>query len=145
MDPSTLFSIANGLAASGWIVLAANAVMRREPMLWPARLVPLVLAAAYLAIVAPQLVRGGGADFGSLAGVQALFGNPWWTLAGWLHYLAFDLLIGSWQSREALRIAMPRPLLLVCLFLTFMLGPIGWLLFVGSARLLRRSGEAHAA
>ena len=42
-----------------------------------------------------QLARGGvQGDFSSLAGVGALFRQPAALLAGWLHYLAFDLLVG---------------------------------------------------
>lgn len=144
MTPALLFTLANALAASGWLVLAANALMRRGPMLWPARIVPLVLAAGYLFTVAPLLVRG-GADFGSLATVQALFANPHWALAGWVHYLAFDLLVGSWQTREALVRHVPRGVLLVCLFLTFMLGPVGWLLFIGVSRFIAPQEAGHGA
>ncbi len=124
-SPATLFQLANLLALSGWLVLLANALMRRDAMLWPARIVPLALAVAYLVTVAP-LLPGSKVDFGSLAGVQALFGNSWWVLAGWMHYLAFDLLIGCWQTGQALR----RGLLVICLFFTFMFGPVGWLLFI---------------
>ena len=143
MTPSTLFSLANALAASGWLVLAANALMRRGPMLWPARIVPVGLALGYVAVVAFQLPKG-GVDFGSLAGVQSLFGHPWWVVAGWVHYLAFDLLVGSWQTREAPALGMPRALLLACLFLTFMFGPVGWLLFIVASRWLARQGARHA-
>jgi Domain of unknown function (DUF4281) len=128
-SPATLFQLANLLALSGWLVLLANALMRRPAMLWPARIVPLILAAAYLATVAP-LLPGSKVDFGSMAGVQALFGNSWWVLAGWMHYLAFDILIGCWQTDRALRSGLPRGLLVICLFLTFMFGPVGWLLFI---------------
>lgn len=143
MTHATLFTIANALAASAWLVLAANALMRRGPMLWPARIVPLALSLGYVAAVASQLPKG-GVDFGSLAGVQSLFGNPWWTLAGWVHYLAFDLLVGSWEAREAPARGVPRALLLVCLFLTFMFGPVGWLLFIVSSHVTSRPGADHA-
>jgi ABA4-like protein len=35
--------------------------------------------------------------------VSALFENPWALLAGWTHYLAFDLFIGGWEIRDAQR------------------------------------------
>ena len=34
--------------------------------------------------------------FGSLAGVARLFTVEGLLLAGWIHYLAFDLFVGSW-------------------------------------------------
>jgi hypothetical protein len=59
--------------------------------------------------------------------VTQLFANPWLLLAGWLHYLAFDLLIGTWEARDSVQHGVPRWLLVPCLFLTLMFGPAGWL------------------
>ena len=74
--------------------------------------------------------RGDG-GFGSLADVSALFQDPWTLLAGWIHYLAFDLLTGVWETRDAARRGVPHWLVVPCLFLTFMFGPAGWLLYMG--------------
>ena len=52
-------------------------------------------------------------------------------LAGWIHYLAFDLLIGTWETRDARERGLPHLLLVPCLVLTFLLGPAGWLLYMG--------------
>jgi hypothetical protein len=69
--------------------------------------------------------------FSSLAAVATLFGNPWALLAGWIHYLAFDLLIGTWEARDARERGVPHLLLVPCLILTFLFGPAGWLLYRG--------------
>ena len=45
---------------------------------------------------------------------------------GWLHYLAFDLLTGTWEARDSVSRGVPRWLLVPCLFLTLMFGPMGW-------------------
>jgi len=58
---------------------------------------------------------------------------------GWLllvlaprwHYFAFDLFIGSWEVRDAARHQVPHLLVVPCLILTFMLGPIGLLGYLG--------------
>lgn len=144
MTPAALFSAANLLALTGWLALAFNAWRRREPMLWPARLVPVALALLYLVTVVP-LLAAGAPDFGKLESVQALFADSRWALAGWVHYLAFDLLVGGWQVREAAARHMPRAVLLVCLFLTFMFGPVGWLLFLAARRLGASKEISHAS
>ena len=93
--------------------------------------VPLFFAFVYVAIVVTTLGRepeGGG--FSTLAGVAALFSNPWVLLAGWIHYLAFDLLVGTWETRDARERGLPHLLLVPCLVLTFLLGPAGWLLYM---------------
>jgi len=137
MNLETVFSVASMLATVGWVVLAL--IPRR--FLWPvraARLVALALAFGYVALLATFFARGEG-GFGSLAGVGQLFQEPGLLLAGWVHYLAFDLLVGSWEREEAIRIGLGPLMLLPSLFLTFMFGPAGWLCFLG----LRRFHQAR--
>lgn len=67
--------------------------------------------------------------FGSLAEVALLFQKDEALLAGWIHYLAFDLFVGMWEASDAAKRNINRWLLLPCLILTFMLGPIGLLLY----------------
>jgi len=93
------------------------------------RVAPALFAVAYVAIVLTIFPRAQG-SFSTLAGVSALFANPWLLLAGWLHYLAFDLLVGAWEARDSVERAVPRWLLVPCLFLTLMFGPLGWLAYV---------------
>jgi len=50
---------------------------------------------------------------------------------GWIHYLAFDLLVGRWETQDAAARGIPAWLVVPCLALTFMFGPAGWLLYVG--------------
>jgi hypothetical protein len=119
MSPDLIFGVANTVAAVGWLLLAV--LPGRE---WVTRIVtgtaiPAIFAALYVAIV---------------AGVATLFANPWLLLAGWVHYLAFDLLIGTWEARDARERRVPHVLLVPCLFLTFMFGPAGWLLYLGVRR-----------
>lgn len=55
----------------------------------------------------------------------------WLLLAGWVHYLAFDLFIGSWEVRDAQRHGLSHLLVVPCLALTFLFGPVGLLLYLG--------------
>jgi hypothetical protein len=100
-------------------------------------IVPLFFAVVYVAIVATRLADAEG-GFSTLEGVATLFTNRWLLVAGWVHYLAFDLLIGTWEARDARQRGVPHLLLVPCLFLTLMLGPAGWLLYLG-VRELRSS------
>jgi hypothetical protein len=67
--------------------------------------------------------------FGTLDGVAALFSNKWLLLAGWIHYLAFDLFIGSWETRDAQSLGISHFIVIPCLVLTNMFGPAGLLLY----------------
>jgi hypothetical protein len=91
---------------------------------------PALFGGAYVAIVVAVFPRAEG-SFSTLAGVTQLFANPWLLFAGWLHYLAFDLLIGTWEARDSVERGVPRWQLVPCLFLTLMFGPAGWLAYRG--------------
>jgi hypothetical protein len=143
MNPDSLFSVASTVAAAAWLVLALAPERWSLPRL-AAGGAALALAILYAALVAVFWAAGEG-DFGSLAGVAGLFEHRGLLLAGWVHYLAFDLLIGLWEREEAARIGLSRWLLLPCLLLTFMFGPLGWLLFLAVRHYRVRAGAAAAA
>ena len=125
MSDAQLFQIANLVAILSWIALALQP-RRVAPTLRFA--VPGVLAVLYIWLIATSL-PGAQGGFDSLANVKLLFTSDRAVLAGWVHYLAFDLLVGSWEVRDARERGIPHLLVVPCLFLTFMFGPIGWLLY----------------
>ena len=126
MTADTLFQIANPIGLIGWAALIAAPFIPRLSQLVAGLIIPLVLSVLYAALI---MVNFAGSDgsFSSLAGVQALFANPYNLLAGWVHYLAFDMLIGAWATRTAARESIPHLLILPCLALTFLFGPAGFL------------------
>ena len=88
----------------------------------------LLLSVAYAGLVLAFWSRAPG-GFGSLGEVMALFTMPEIALAGWIHYLAFDLFVGAWEVRTARREGIAFLLVLPCLVLTFLFGPAGFLVF----------------
>lgn len=130
MQPDALFQLSGPLAMAGWLALAASPLAPRLTLLAAGLAIPVVLSLGYTALI---LANWSGADggFGSLPDVMLLFTNPAVALAGWLHYLAFDLFVGAWEVRTARREGIPHLLVLPCLVLTFLFGPIGLLAFLG--------------
>lgn len=128
MAPDTLFQVCNTLALAGWICLVLSPLWPRFADAIAAWLIPLLLAVAYVGLVLAFWTRAQG-GFGTLPDVMRLFTNPEIALAGWIHYLAFDLFIGAWQIRTARANAIPYIVVLPCLALTFLFGPAGLLLF----------------
>ena len=140
MTAGQLFSIANPIALLGWLVLV-YAVFRRNNFLRDqiaGRWWPLGLSALYLVLILFFFGKAEG-GFDSLDNVQRLFTSPWAALAGWVHYLAFDLFVGAWIARQHMEAGLPRWPLIAILPLTFLFGPIGFVAFEVSRLLLSPS------
>jgi len=136
---------------SGWLLLIFFPRQKLARLLSGIAL-PIVLAILYLYLIATNL-SGAEGGFGSLGDVATLFQKRELLLAGWIHYLAFDLFIGAWEVRDAQRNQIPHLVVIPCLLMTFMLGPIGLLFYFAirtaktrSLSVSRRSlGEGGAA
>ncbi|MBI3394570.1 MAG: DUF4281 domain-containing protein [Spirochaetia bacterium] len=124
MNASQIFQIANPLAASAWILLVLFPRWKYVRVVTVTIMSSLVFAGVYAFALSTGMGSSSG-NFSSLEGVALLFQNPYALLAGWVHYLAFDLFVGSWISANALKNNISRWIILPAQFLTFMFGPIG--------------------
>lgn len=136
MTIETIFSAANIGAMAGWLLLAL-APLRRGPILLAARSVGVLLAVAYTGLMISWMSSGAPMDFSRLDGLAVAFSNPSVMLVGWVHYLAFDLWVGAWEAEAAPKWGVPHWALVPCLGLTFLLGPMGLLLFLAVAGIFR--------
>ena len=140
MNPESLFVLFNNGVIPAWLLLLFAPRWRFTQLFVHAFWIPALLGLGYLlAIVNGSGESAEGASFFSLPGVMLFFTNPWSALAGWIHYLAFDLFVGAWEVRDAQRRNIPHLWVCVCLLFTLMLGPIGLALYAG-LRLLRGTG-----
>lgn len=117
-----------------WALLIFVPLMKITDTLVHSVMVPLILGVTYAWLFAGVFFGSTpapeGASFTSLEGLQKMFTVPQALVAGWAHYIVFDLFIGAWQARDAQRVALNHFLLVPCLLLTFLLGPIGLLLYL---------------
>lgn len=133
LDPATAFSLTGPLVLAAWAGLILSLFVRPvRTAAWPAAqiLVPVLLAVAYVLLIwgGRSAFESGG--FGSIEEIRTLFANDSALVAGWFHFLAFDLFIGTWIVRDGLEHRMPTLVILPCLPLTFLFGPAGLLLFL---------------
>ena len=129
MTTSTVFSFANLMVMPMWLLLILLPKWKVSRFLTDYKVIPLVLSLVYAIYITLTFQAEGGLDFGSLSSVMKLFTKEDAVLAGWVHYLAFDLLIGMWMVQKNRKIKMHQLLMAPCLFFTFMAGPLGFLLF----------------
>ena len=129
MKLETIFSLCSLIAVIGWLALLL-APLARPRLILVARLMAIILCAAYFTQMFTITQPVQGASFSTLTGVVALFSMPGNVMLGWTHYLAFDLFVGSWEVDDAGKLGIPHWAMIVPLLLTFMLGPIGLLTYV---------------
>jgi len=129
MQPEILFSLFSTVAMVGWLILIILprrwSWLNQIPALW----IPLGLSLGYSLLIGLYFFQAEG-GFDTLANVQLLFTNPMATLAGWVHYLAFDLFVGGWIAKKADELHISRLIQAPILLATFMFGPLGYLLFM---------------
>jgi hypothetical protein len=142
MTIEQLFSLSSTMALLGWIILLASPFIPRAAQIASGIVIPGLLSILYAALILAFWSRAEG-GFDSLAGVMQLFTFQELALAGWIHFLAFDMFLGAWEVRTAKKEGIAFYLIIPCLALTFMFGPIGFLLFMGLRA--ARYGAAKAA
>ena len=137
MSPDQIFQITSQLVLPGWLLLLFASNWK-----WTSRIVigivVTILSAMYAFFVFQAINLSELSNFGSLQGVMELFTDPLSVTVGWIHYLAFDLLVGWLIVFDARREGINRWLLIPCLFFTFMLGPVGFLLYMLLRLLLKK-------
>jgi hypothetical protein len=138
MNLETFFSVAGTIALPGWLLLILVPWWRWGTQLIAPFVIPLILALMYGYLIVTNIGRAEG-DFNSLAGVRGLFEVDALLLAGWIHYLAFDLFVGSWEVRDSRRRGIPHLVIVPCLIGTFLLGPIGLALYFAIRAAMRRT------
>lgn len=136
MSPDLVFTFCNLAVLPFWALLVVAPRWPLTQVLVHSVALPSALAIVYLGALLSSSAPD-GAGFGSLEGVMRLFSSPWAVVAGWIHYLAFDLFVGAWEARDARRLDLPHLALVPCLALTLMFGPLGLALYGVLRRALR--------
>ncbi|QNP62437.1 ABA4-like family protein [Streptomyces genisteinicus] len=144
-----LFSLAFWLAAPVWLlmILAPRHRLTVRVAASPLTVVPVL--AVYTALAAPVLPELWTAvsdpDIDTFRDLTALADGAG---AVWAQVIAWDLLIGQWMYREAMRLEIHPLVTGPLLVFTILFSPFGLLLFLGLRALrnrrTRRSGEAPA-
>ena len=137
MTPDTLFSISNTVALVGWLFLIFLPRWKWTTRFITPFLIPLLLGLVYVTLIATSFGSSGG-DFSSLDGVKQLFANDYVLVGGWVHYLVFDLFVGSWILRDAQRWSINHFIVIPCLLGSFLFGPAGLLLYFAIKGIMRK-------
>ena len=97
-------------------------------------IVPLILSATYTYIIYQAILMDEPIfDFFklylSLDNLYTLFATENFLLVFWVHFVALNLFLGSWISRDGVKCNMPRSLASLPLILVYFTGPLGLVLY----------------
>eukprot|EP00435_Cladocopium_sp_Y103_P078948 s1_g2687.t1 len=140
MTPDLVFLIATYGIMPFWLLLALAPNWRFTQTLVHSALLPIVIGIGYTSYVATGAFSVDGGGFGTLDAIMVAFTVPEAVIAGWLHYIVFDLFVGAWEVRDAQRRGINHWLVVPCLFFTLMLGPVGLLLYLALRVATRKGG-----
>ena len=129
MSADQVFQLCNTVALIGWIILVVFPSWNRSDLFLVGVIITL-LSIVYCWLIIQDFKLADIEKFGTIAGIQELFNNKNMVVAGWVHYLAFDLLTGIFIRKNARLHNINYWLTVPCLLFTFMLGPIGLLLYL---------------
>ena len=130
MTPDSIFSICSSIAMIGWLILLIISPFWFDTDKLLIGIIITLFAIVYAWLIAQSFHAGDFQKFSTLNGVMELFTNKTAVTAGWVHYLAFDLMTGIWIKKNSEKYGIKHWLIIPCLFFTFMLGPVGLLLYL---------------
>lgn len=129
MPPDQIFQICSSIAMAGWLILIVLPGWHAADK-FILGIIIMLFALTYSWLLFTSFSFSDMGKFGSLQGVLELFRDPTVVTAGWIHYLAFDLLAGLFIRSNGRKHGISHWLVIPCLLLTFMLGPVGVLLYL---------------
>ena len=97
-------------------------------------ILPLILASAYCytiyqTILLEEPIFEIFKLYLSLDNLYTVFATESFLLVFWLHFLALNLFLGSWVSRDGVKYNMPRSSTSISLILIYFTGPLGLVLY----------------
>jgi hypothetical protein len=130
MSPDSIFQTCSTIAMAGWLVLLIISPFWSSFDKFLIGIIITLFAIVYAWLIFQVFTPGDFEKFSSLNGVMELFTDKTAVTAGWIHYLAIDLLTGIWIKKNAQKYNIHHLIVLPCLLVTFMLAPIGLLLYL---------------
>jgi Domain of unknown function (DUF4281) len=144
---NAIFRVSNWLIIPFWFLMIVFPRWRWTRRIMNSPYVSAAPALLYAGLVLPRLGAIWPAVTRPTMGrIAALLASPAGATIAWVHFLAFDLLVGRWIYLDAQERQVPALIMAPVLFLTLMLGPAGFLLYLAvrfAGRLTPHSETTH--
>ena len=146
MDMTTIFSLSSLLVMPFWFLMAFLPRWRWTQRIINSPLVAVPAATLYVVLILPQVSSIlTGLMNPSLSGVMTLLATPAGATAAWVHFLAFDLFVGRWVYLDSQQKNISPWIMAPNLFLVLMIGPAGYLAYLGLRGLWQQRTSSNTA
>ena len=117
-----------------WIMLIIIPNSRLTQIFVNSIVLPSVLSAAYIyviyqAIILDEPILGVFKLFLNLENLYIIFASESLLLVFWIHFVALNLFLGSWVSRDGVKYNISRSILFAPLIFIYFTGPLGLVLY----------------
>ena len=117
-----------------WIMLIIIPNSRITQILINSVIIPLILSIAYVYVIYQSILLDESFIdifklYMNLDNLYTVFATESFLLAFWLHFIALNLFLGSWVSRDAYKYNMPKKLSFLPLMLIYFTGPLGLVIY----------------
>jgi hypothetical protein len=127
-----------------WALLIFLPFLKITDILVHSVFAPIVLGVTYAwlltNVMSGVISMPDGSGFATLDALVRTFSAKEAVVAGWAHYIVFDLFVGAWIARDAQRVGINPFIVAPTLLLTFVVGPIGLLSYLMLRGLTGRGG-----
>ena len=131
MNLESLFQLVNTAILPAWLLLFFLPHWKYTQKFIHAIWIPCILGLFYAYLIfSSNEALPADANLTTLSGIMSMLSDPQAFLAGWIHYIIFDLFVGAWIVRDAKRMEIKHLLIVPCLIFTLMLGPLGLTLYL---------------
>ncbi len=117
-----------------WVMLILIPNSRFTQIIINSIIIPLILASVYVyvlnqAILMDETISGIFKLYLSIDNLYTIFATESFLLIFWIHFLAVNLFLGSWVSRDAFKYNIPKKITVFPLILIYLTGPLGLVLY----------------
>ena len=97
-------------------------------------ILPIILSTAYIHVLYQSILLGESFSgilkiYLSIDNLYTIFATESFLLFFWIHFLALNLFLGSWVSRDSVKYNIPRKIIFIPLILIYLTGPVGLVLY----------------
>jgi hypothetical protein len=114
---------------AGWLLLIIVPKRWQWVFITTGVIIPSIIGCVYGVLMLANFTSVEGGGYATISQVSALFSSEPVLVAGWSHYLCFDLVIGTLIAQQSDKVGIVRLIQIPMLLATFMFGPLGLLLF----------------